>query len=192
MKLSPRYTRTAMVLHWIVAILILTNIGLVWSVTSVPDSAVRPIIDIHKSIGLTVLGLAILRLLWRLSHPAPPLPRSYPGWEKAAARLAHILLYILIFAMPISGWIHDSAFAAAAQNPLTLYYVIPWFRLGFITSLDPATKDMVHTLFGNVHTYLAYCLYALFALHVLGALKHQFIDRDPELQRIVPWGRSPE
>jgi cytochrome b561 len=193
---SPaRYTRTAMILHWLVAILIMANVGLVWTVNSMPDdwAWVRPFVDTHKSIGITVLGLAILRLLWRFTHPAPALPQTYPTWEKRAAHLGHIALYVLIFAMPITGWIHDSAWNGGASHPMSLFYTIPWFRLGFIANLDPATKDMLHSFFGKIHTvYLAYCLYALFVLHVLGALKHQILDKEPELERMVPWGREPE
>jgi cytochrome b561 len=86
--------------------------------------------------------------------------------------------------MPITGWIHDSAWKAAASHPMFLFWVIPWFRLGFITSLDPATKEQMHSLFGNIHTLLSYALYGVVGLHVLGALKHQLWDKQPELRRM--------
>jgi cytochrome b561 len=112
------------------------------------------------------------------------LPADYAVWERRLAGLAHVLLYVLIFALPITGWIHDSAWSAAASHPMMLFWVIPWFRLAFITGLDPATKDMVHTLFGTIHVWLGYCLYGVLALHILGALKHQFLDKHRELQRM--------
>ena len=188
MEVANRYTRTAMLLHWLVAVLIICNVVLIWCVGLFPDAMVRPVIDTHKSIGITVLGLALLRVLWRLSHKPPALPRSYPKLEKWGAHAAHFLLYLLIFGLPISGWIHDSAFKDAAANPLYLFGLIPWPRIGFIMALDPATKEHVHTVWFNIHSSLAYVLYALVALHVLGALKHQFIDKEAEFGRIVPWG----
>jgi len=168
----------------VIAVLIGCNIILGLGANYVPDSYVRPMIDLHKSFGITVLFLVILRVLWRLTHRPPPLPADYRRWERVAAHSAHMALYVLILAMPITGWIHDSAWSAAASHPMFLYWVIPWFRLGFITGLDPATKDYVHTLFGQVHTYISYGLYAVISLHVLGALKHQFFDQQPELQRM--------
>ena len=189
-EVANRYTRTAMLLHWLVAVLIIGNVALVWIIGALPDSSVRPAIDLHKSIGITVLGLAILRLLWRFSHRPPSFPRSHPRLERAGAHAAHLLLYLLIFGLPISGWIHDSAFKDAATHPLVLFGVIPWFRISAIANLDPATKEQVHAFWYSVHASLAYVLYALLALHVLGALKHQFIDREGEFGRILPWGRA--
>jgi cytochrome b561 len=189
MMITERYTKTAMVLHWLIALLIIGNLILVWVIDWFPDAWVRPAIDTHKSIGITVLGLALLRLLWRLSHRPPALPRSYPKIERFGAHAAHLLLYVLIFALPISGWIHDSAFKQAAEHPLVLFGLVPWPRIGAIMALDPATKERVHTLWFQIHSSLAYVLYALLALHVLGALKHQWIDKERELSRILPWGR---
>ena len=181
-----RYTRTAMLLHWLVALLIVANVTLVWTLGWFPEGMVRPAIDTHKSIGITVLGLALLRVLWRLSHPPPPLPRSYPRLERVGAHAAHLVLYALIFGLPLSGWIHDSAFKDAPAHPLYLFGLVPWPRIGPIMALDPATKERVHALWFQIHSWLGYGLYALFALHVAGALKHQFIDREPEIDRMLP------
>ena len=185
MQDEKRYTRTAMVLHWLVAVLIIGNLLLVWSIGWFPGRLVRPAIDTHKSIGLTVLGLAVLRVLWRLSHRPPPLPRRYPKVERVGAHAAHLLLYALILGLPISGYIHDSAFAQAAQHPLRLFGLVPIPRLAPIMALNPAAKTHVHAVWFGVHVWLGYALYALLALHVLGALKHQFIDKQPELQRMA-------
>jgi cytochrome b561 len=180
----PRYTRVAAVLHWLVAALIAVNIGLGFTADSFPDAWVRPVIDLHKSIGLTVLGLVLLRILWRLSHPAPPLPASYGRAERVGAHAAHVALYGLILLLPLSGWLHDSAFKDAAAHPLRLFWVIPWFRIGAIAGLDPATKEQAHSALFALHVWAGYALYALVALHVLGALKHELLDREPELARM--------
>ncbi|WP_158815128.1 cytochrome b [Methylocapsa sp. S129] len=183
-----RYSRTAMILHWIIAVLILANIILVYIVDHLPDDYVRPVIDTHKSIGITVLGLAILRLLWRYAHRPPPLPASYRPWERISASAVHIVLYVLIFAIPISGWMHDSAFKDAALYPMRLFGLVSWPRISLIANVEPQTKEFLHNLFGAAHRWLGYGLFGLFALHVIGAMKHQFWDREPELQRMVPWG----
>lgn len=183
-----RYTRVAMLLHWLVALLILINVALIWSVGLLPEDWIRPVINTHKSTGITVLGLVLLRILWRLANPPPPFPASYPTWERAGAHAAHLALYALILALPLSGWLHDSAWKAAAQFPMQLFYLVPWPRIGFIANMEPAAKEAFHTVSGAVHVYLSYVLFALFVLHVGAALKHQFIDREPELERMLPGG----
>jgi cytochrome b561 len=178
-----------MMFHWLVALLIFVNIGLVWATDFMAEDSIRPMIDLHKSIGITVLGLALMRLLWRFANPPPPLPASYPARERIGAHVAHAALYVLILAMPLSGWLHDSAWKGAATHPMTLFGFIPWFRIGAVENLDPTLKEQLHGQFGALHTWLSYVLYALVVLHVAGALKHQFIDGHPELQRMLPWGR---
>ena len=186
MQIPARYTRIAVLFHWLIALLIVSNVLLIWSLSLLPESAERPVVDLHKSFGLTVLGLAIMRLLWRLTHTPPAMPASYRPWERRLAHSAHWILYGLIFCLPLSGWLHDSAWKDAASHPLILYGFIPWFRLGVVANLDPTAKEAMHGLFGQIHTSLAYVLYAMYVLHVGGALKHQFWDREPELQRMLP------
>jgi cellulose synthase/poly-beta-1,6-N-acetylglucosamine synthase-like glycosyltransferase/cytochrome b561 len=183
---SMRYTRTAMFLHWLIALAIAINVGLALSVDYLPDGAVRPVIDAHKSIGITVLGLALIRLLWRFSHVPPPLAAGMAAWERRGAHAAHAILYGLMLALPLSGWLHDSAWKDAATHPMRLFGLLPWPRIHAISMLDPASKEPLHTIFGHVHTWLADALYVLFVLHVGGALKHQLLDRQPELQRMLP------
>jgi len=184
MTLSPRYTRTAIVLHWLIALLIALNVGLILTVDFFPDALVRPVVDTHKSIGVTVLGLVLLRLLWRLTHPAPPLPADYPRWERASAHAVHILLYGLMLWMPLSGWFHDSAWKDAATHPMYWFGTFEWPRVGFIANVPADTKEMLHTLLGQLHSGGAYVLYAAFVLHVAGALKHQFFDKEAVLRRM--------
>jgi cytochrome b561 len=179
-----RYTRVAVVLHWLIAVLILANVVAGLSVDSLPDAWVRPVIDTHKSVGLTVLGLIVLRILWRIGHAPPPLPVVYPRWERLAAHVVHAVLYLVILALPITGWMHDSAWKAAAANPLRWFNVFTVPRIAAIERLDPVTKESMHGLFGDFHTWAGYALYALLALHIVAALKHQFIDKQAEIQRM--------
>jgi cytochrome b561 len=179
-----RYTRVAVVQHWLVAALIAANVGLALSADHLPDAWVRPAIDTHKSIGITVLGLVLLRILWRLSHRPPSLPATYAAWERLAAHLAHALLYLLMLGLPLSGWLHDSAWKDAASHPMRLFGLFGWPRIGFIADLPPVVKESMHTLFGDIHEVLGYALYLLLALHIAAALKHQWVDREAELQRM--------
>lgn len=186
MQIPARYTTTAITLHWGIAVLIAVNVAIGLSADYLPDDSVRFAIDTHKSIGITVLGLALMRLLWRLSHRPPPLPPDYPRWEKVVAHGAHALLYVLILALPLSGWMHDSAWKDAASHPMRLFGVVPWPRIGWITDVEPGLKESLHDRFGALHAWFGYVLYGAFALHVAGALKHQWLDRKPELQRMLP------
>jgi cytochrome b561 len=184
MKAVSRYSKPAVWLHWIVAAAMLVNVALGLYADAAPEDWVRPIIDTHKSIGITVLGLAVLRLSWRLSHPPPPLPKSFRPWERSAAHAAHGLLYVLVFALPLTGWAHDSAWDGYEAHPHLWFGLFPVPRIGLLATLDPDDKKAWHDWLGDVHVYAGYALYALLALHILGALKHQFFDREPELQRM--------
>lgn len=179
-----RYTRTAVVLHWTIAALMIVNVAMVLVVDALPEGAVRPVIDAHKSTGITVLGLASLRLLWRLSHRPPPFPDGYARWERVGAHAAHALLYGLMLALPLSGWLHDSAWKDAPTHPMRWFGLVPWPRIGFIQALEPGLKESLHDVFGQAHRWLGYGLYALLALHVGAALKHQWVDREDELERM--------
>jgi cytochrome b561 len=190
MSIIQRYTRTAIAFHWVIAALITVNVILALSADYLPDDWVRPVIDTHKSIGITVLGLAVMRLLWRATHRPPPLPPAYPRWERLGAHAAHVTLYLLIFALPLSGWLHDSAWKDAATHPMLLFGLVPWPRIGWVMDTAPALKATLHDNFGAFHTWAGYVLYGVFALHVIGALKHQWIDRQPELQRMLPKASS--
>jgi cytochrome b561 len=180
---GQRYTKTAIVLHWAVALGVLANIMLAWIWPYAADENVRPMIDKHKAIGLTILGLAVLRLLWRLSHRPPVFPASYRPWERNLAHIVHWGLYFVIFAMPITGYVMDSAFKDAAAHPILWFGLFEIPRLGFVMNLPPDTKLWVHDTFGAAHEVIAYFVYTLFALHLAGALKHQ-LEGHRELQRM--------
>src|SRR6476659_1705532 len=108
---SDRYSRTAILLHWLVALLIIGNFALGLTMVDIPGLTPTKLryFSWHKWAGVTILGLACIRLLWRLSHPAPPYPASMSGWQHRAASLVHLLLYVLIFAVPISGYFYSLA-----------------------------------------------------------------------------------
>ncbi len=183
---EPRYTTTAIWLHWTIALLLAANIALALTADWFPESMVRTVIDTHKSIGITVLGLVLLRIVWRWRHTPPVLPKTYATWERTMSHAAHLTLYALILALPLSGWMHDSAWSDAATHPMTLFGLLPWPRLGFLMNLPPAAKEVWHSRLYTLHAVLAYVLYGLFALHVAGALKHQWFDGERELQRMWP------
>lgn len=186
MTLPARYTRTAMVLHWLIALLIFVNLVLAFSTELFPEERIRLAIDTHKSIGITVLGLVLMRLLWRLTHQPPPLPDSYPRWERITAHAAHALFYALMLALPLTGWLHDSAWKAAPEIKMYWFGLFEWPRFGFIMAMEPAAKLQLHGLLGDLHEWLGFGLIGLWVLHVGAALKHQFIDKHPELQRMLP------
>jgi len=183
--LIQRYTRVAVVLHWLVALLVTVNVVLGLSADHVPDDSVRSVIDAHKSIGISVLGLALLRILWRLTHRPPATPAMRPRLERIAAHLVHSGLYLLILLLPLSGWLHDSAWKDAATHPMHWFGIFEWPRIGAITTLPPASREALHTKFGELHTVSSYLLYALLALHVGGAFKHHWLDGEPILRRMT-------
>lgn len=189
-RIPDRYSPTAIWLHWSIAALIFANAALAVSIDHWPDDWVRPAIDTHKSIGITVLGLVVLRILWRIGHRPPPLPAAYRPWERTVSHAAHGLLYLLIVAMPLSGWMHDSAWKEAASHPMRLFWLVPWSRIGIIESLEPALKEHLHDLFGAAHEACAWALFALVALHVAGALKHEVLDGEREIARMWPESNS--
>jgi cytochrome b561 len=183
-----RYTRVAIWLHWLIALGLIVNVALAW-IWPLGDSNaaigeyVRPMIDTHKSIGITILALAVLRLLWRVGHTPPAYPTSYKAWERSASHIVHWGLYFVILAMPITGWVMDSAYKDAALHPNHYFGTFEWPRLGFIMNLPPETKLWVHDSFGAAHGLIALLVYLLFVLHLGGALKHQLAGHK-ELQRM--------
>lgn len=181
-----RYNRTAMVLHWLVAALLLVNVVLGLEATATQGPSEGRLINLHKSLGLTLLGLILLRILWRLGHTPPALPRSYPAYERKGAHLAHFLLYAVMLLLPVTGYIHDSAWKLAATHPTDFFGLFDFPRLGFVQGLAHGTREMVHSVFGAAHVWLGYALYALFAIHIAGVLKHHAIDHESEISRMLP------
>lgn len=174
---SVRYHRVAIFLHWVIALAIIGMIvmGLIMEDIS-PISLRIEVYQWHKSLGLTVLALSIVRLFWRLTHKAPPLPAAMPIWEKAGAKLAHIGLYVLMLGMPLTGW----AVISTSSNKFPTHY-FGTFRVPLL----PLERGL-HDLAENAHGLLAYGAIALVTLHALAALKHHFINHDDVLTRMLP------
>ena len=185
--MSERYSRTAIVFHWVIATLVLGNIALAWTFKVFDDYPwTQYVTNTHKTIGITVLGLALMRLLWRLTHRPPPLDPAIPGWQVQAARLGHAGLYFLILAMPISGWVYDSAWEWAADVPIDFWGLFEMPRIPWIMDMPQGpAKEQLDVAAGKLHDYLSYLLYTLLAAHLAGAAKHQWFDRIPTLQRMT-------
>lgn len=172
------YTRTAVSLHWLVASLVITAFVMGWIMT---DMAFSPdklkMYNWHKWVGITILGLVLIRLAWRLFN-APPAPVAMPQWQHRASQATHVLLYVLMLAIPLSGWIGSNA----AGYPIVY--------LGRIPLPNLVTKDKgLAELFEEIHEILGWLLIALLVLHVAAAFKHHFVDRDDTLRRMLPWRR---
>ena len=179
-----RYSKPAVVLHWLIAIGIFWNLWLGLRFDDMAKDQVRSAVDLHKSIGISVLGLVVLRLLWRAIRTPPRPLASLKPWERVLSVATHHLLYLLMVVVPLAGWLHDSAWKAAASHPLVLFHTVPWFRIPLFGGLSPAGLDKAHDLLGNVHSATAWVLMGALVLHVAGALKHQLLDGDKELQRM--------
>jgi cytochrome b561 len=177
MTSTTSYTRTAIALHWLIALLVLGLFPLGIYMSDLPFSPSRlKLYSYHKWMGVTVFLLALARLLWRLKHPAPPAPALLPAWQRIAATATHHLLYLLLLAVPLSGWLMSSA-----KGFQTVY-------LGIIPLPDLLTKDKaLGDALQLLHQMLAFTLGALVITHLTAALKHYFVDRDEVLGRMIPF-----
>jgi len=186
-SLKERYSSVAITLHWIIAILLLSNIGLAWYFNTLKGGAQIEPIQLHKSIGITVLLLSIARLGWRLAVPAPKLPDYVTGWEKILAQTVHVLFYVVMLGMPLSGWAMVSASPLIKGFPITLFHPVPWPTITPLANLPHDQMKSAHQAFMATHGLLAKLTYGLVVLHVAGALKHQFISNDDVVARIIPF-----
>ncbi|MFT3906546.1 MAG: cytochrome b [Steroidobacteraceae bacterium] len=170
------YTRTAVSLHWLIALLIFTAFIMGWTMTSMAISPQKlKLFNYHKWVGVTVLGLALLRLLWRLTHRAPPL-LPMPAWQRISAHALHGLLYLLMLLQPLTGWLYSNAVG----------YPIVYLGHFPLPTLVHKDKQLAAT-FENLHGLLGWLLAGVLALHIAAALKHHLIDRDDTLRRMLSW-----
>lgn len=177
---DQRWSATAKWLHWIVAMLIAVQVVLGWMAATWRLSPTKLELFVwHKSTGILVLLLVMLRLAWRLTHPVPALPAAMPRWERTAAAASHFLLYAAMLALPLSGWVVNSA----AGVPFSIYWLVP---LPGIAPVDRHVADVAAT----AHFTLGILLVALVAIHVGAALRHHFIARDDVLSRMLPGRRK--
>ena len=179
-----------MILHWLIAGLLLTNIGVAWYFGTLHGLAAIPPIQLHKSIGITVLLLSILRLTWRFLSPPPPLPASVTGWERTAAHTVYVLFYVVMLGLPLTGWAAVSASRLIHLFPITLFNVVPWPAIGPLANLPPGQMRPAHDAFELAHGLLGKLAYALIVLHVAAALRHLVLLRDGVFGRMVPFLRS--
>ena len=175
MNPNPRYSTPAIAIHWLAAVMILCAFVLGINMVDLPMSPTRlKLINWHKWLGASILALSLLRLLWRATH-RPPADLPMPRWQQRAAHLTHGAMYLLFLAVPLVGWTYSSA----AGFPVVVFGVLP---LPDLVGPDEALSHLLKPLHGQ----LAMVLLALIAMHLGAALKHQLIDRDGILWRMIP------
>ncbi len=169
-----RYTRTAIALHWLIAILVLGQFAWGWWMQEIPKQPVGPRVDafnLHKSIGMTIFALMVLRLAWRAGHPAPALP-PMPPWQARVARATHVLMYVALMLQPIFGYLGSEVSG----------YPVKYF--GMTLPGWAGKHEAIKELLSTAHLANSWLLAALVTLHVAGALKHAIVDRDRLLARM--------
>jgi len=171
---GERYSRVAVAFHWTIAALVIFNI--VVGLGHDPIPALRALMPAHKAIGLTVLALTALRVAWRLAHRPPPLPADTPSWERGAAHATHWTLYLLLVALPLSGWVMVSG--PQGRRPLSWFAA---FDLPYLPATSPAAEGAA-----KAHGLLGWVMLALVLLHVAAALRHHLVLRDRVLARMLP------
>lgn len=183
-----RYSAVAIGLHWLIAAAIAAQIGVGWYMGELGRTPLhRAVEGFHISLGLTVLVLTLARLAWRLTHVPPTMPSELPRFERQAARGVHVLFYMLMLALPLSGWIMESF----GTRPIP-FWGLSWPHFPALAALTSgadtrALKETIEEIHGSP---LVWAMIALVVLHIVGALKHQF-DGRPVLWRMVPWMRRP-
>ena len=180
MSASDRYARPAIVLHWLIAALVIVQFAWGWWMLGIPKQPVGPRVDafnLHKSFGLTILALMLVRIAWRVSHPPPPMP-PMPRWQARVARANHILLYAALVIHPLAGYL-GSEFSGFPVK----YFGI---TLPGWAGKNAALKDLMSA----IHLATSWVIAVAVLTHVGAALKHALIDRDALLAR-MGIGRSP-
>jgi cytochrome b561 len=174
---AGRYTRVAIVLHWLIALGVLVQIAFGWWMIDIPKHPVGVrayYFNVHKSIGITLGLLIVLRIAWRLTHGAPALPVQMPAWQKSAAKVSHFLLYACMLIMPVSGYLGSS---------FTKYPIKYW---GHALPHWGWESAPLKALCSQVHQATVILFMVLIAVHVLAAVKHM-LARDGVIQRITRW-----
>jgi len=174
---TRRWGAVAQLFHWVIVVLIVAQFTLATLFDDLPNGAKKlTLLARHKSIGITILALAVLRLLWRRANPTPELPGTLKPYERTLARLTHLLLYVLLFAVPLSGWLMSSARG----------FPVSWFGLVQLPDLVPKDKALFDVLV-SVHGVLAWVLGIVASVHLVAALKHHFMLKDDVLKRMLPF-----
>jgi len=174
-----RWGSVAQLLHWVIVVLIIVQFVLGYETHWATGLAKLKTVVPHKSWGITILGLAVIRLIWRLANPAPLLPDTLKPWERIAAHVTHYGLYFLLFAMPLTGWIASSARS----------FPVSWFGLTQLPDLVAPNRPLYDTLMA-FHYWMSWLLVAIAVLHVGAALKHHFVLKDTVLRRMLPFTKT--
>jgi cytochrome b561 len=178
---GTRYTAVAVTLHWLIAALVLAQLALGWWMIDIPKEPPGQRaywFNLHKSIGMTIALLVLVRIAWRLRHPAPALPSSVPAWQRRAAAVSHAMLYACLLGMPLAGLL-GSTFSG---------YPIKYF--GITLPAWGYKSAPLKELFSSIHLGFAWVFMALIALHAAAALKHLLVDRDAVFWRMWPVRRD--
>lgn len=176
-QILTKYSKGAILLHWLIAALIIANYVLAQLAEDLPRMAAAAYMNPHKAIGIAILVFSILRLFWRLGHKPPPLPKAISGWQAKASKIVHFLFYVLIIAIPASGWLMVAAYPGAPA--------VDFFGL-FAIDLPIAESKELSGIGHEGHEILTKVMFVLFIVHVAAALKHQFGDKLPFYQRMLP------
>ncbi len=195
--MSDRYTKTAVLLHWLIALGLFGMFALGWFMTDLPREAPKQMsydlfnwgiytwelakeesprafyYNLHKSIGITIMVLIAIRILWRIKHKPPTPLSSYKAWERKLSTGAHHLLYLLMVIIPVSGLIQSVASK----------YGVKWFGIKIFSGLD---SKPLKEIFHEVHEIAVIILFFIILIHIIGALKHKFIDKDETMKRMLP------
>jgi len=183
-----RYTTVAIVIHWLIAAAIFFQIILGWRMDDGPKGPTTyALFQLHKSIGITILLLSLLRLAWRLVNKPPAPPAGQPRWERTASHLVHWGFYIIMIGLPLTGWIVVSA--SRVPIPTLLYGTIPWPHLPLLPELAAGPKHLWREAGEAGHQALVWLAYVLLALHLGAVAKHQLLDRDAVLSHMAPGAR---
>ncbi|MFC4292906.1 cytochrome b [Sphingorhabdus arenilitoris] len=173
-----KYSKGAIAFHWIIAALVIANIGLAELTEDMTRAARGPYMDLHKSFGICILFLTFLRLGWRWTHPRPALPASLAGWERLLSKAVHFVFYVLLIGMPLGGWLWMSTHGDKAAIDMFGLFTMPVLPV----TGNEALGDLLH----EGHEIGGKAMLILVILHILAALKHQLIDRMPFIQRMWP------
>lgn len=176
-----RYSVGAMIFHWVIAVAVIVNWRIVEAAEHLGDAEKAPLMANHKALGITILLLTIGRLLWRWTHPVPPLPSNLANWERVLARTVHVIFYVLLIGLPIGGWLAGSFFGLGVD--VFGIFSLPALPVGENPDAGKAIIGF-HKTGGEVFIYLI-------ALHILGALKHTFFDKNGGVFRMLPFGKVP-
>ena len=176
-----RYDAVAIALHWLVVALIIASWALGLYMVELPLSPQKlKYISWHKWLGVTIFLTALWRVAWRVTHPAPPPPDSMPSWQCVAMGVSHLLLYLLVIVIPLTGWL----FSSASGVP-TVY--LGWVQIPDVVANDKLFAEQLR----QAHVSLNVMLSVIVCIHVVAALKHHFFDRDEVLVRMLPFLRQP-